>query len=230
MEQKNEVKPSALYVVSTPIGNLDDITLRALNILESVDIIACEDTRHSLKLLNHYNIKKRLISYHSYNEDNSIHGIINLLNQGNSIALVSDGGTPCISDPGYKLIKALRENAFEVIAIPGASAVLTILASSGFRTDRFVFCGFLSIKKGRQAKQLEELKEIEATLVFYESPHRILKLLDNISLIFPEKMVCIGKELTKINEKIITGPAKEIKTALEANKIFGEFAILVANY
>jgi 16S rRNA (cytidine1402-2'-O)-methyltransferase len=230
MSEKNQIKQSVLYIVSTPIGNLEDITLRALNILKSVDIIACEDTRHSLKLLNHYEIKKRLISYHSYNEDNSIAGIINLLNQGNSIALISDSGTPCISDPGFKLIKALRENSIEVVPIPGPSAFLTLLTASGFRTDKFIFNGFLSIKNGKRTKQLEELSNIEATLIFYESPHRILKLLDCISQVFPEKMICLGKELTKLNEKIITGNAISVKNELERSKIFGEYVILVANY
>jgi 16S rRNA (cytidine1402-2'-O)-methyltransferase len=226
----DEIKPSTLYLVSTPIGNLEDITLRALNILKSVDIIACEDTRHSLKLLNHYNIKKKLITYHSYNEDNSINGIINLLNQGNSVALISDSGTPCISDPGFRLVKVLRDSAFNIIPVPGPSAFLALLVASGFRTDKFIFSGFLSIKKGKQIKQLENLKNFEGTLIFYESPHRIIKLLENISQVFDKNLVCVGKEITKINEKIIIGNANDIMKELETDKILGEFVILVANY
>jgi len=225
-----DIEPKSLYIVSTPIGNLDDITLRAVNVLKSVDIIACEDTRHSLKLLNHYNIKKRLISYHSYNEKNSINGIIKLLHEDKSIALISDGGTPCISDPGSMLVKACLEEDLNIIPIPGPSAFLTLLTASGFRTDRFYFYGFLSPKSGKRLNQLIKLKEIEATLIFYESPYRILKLVDNINEIFTEKMICIGKELTKINENIIRGKIEEVKNRLKDQKIAGEYVILVANY
>ena len=132
-----------LYIVSTPIGNLDDITLRALKVLQEVDIIVCEDIRHSLKLLNHYNIKKKLISYHSYNENNSSSGIINLLNEGKRVALISDGGTPCISDPGIKVVNLCLENNIKVVPIPGVSSILTLLVVSGFRTDKFIFKFYL---------------------------------------------------------------------------------------
>jgi len=226
----NEIKSSTLYIVSTPIGNLEDITLRALNVLKNVDIIACEDTRHSLKLLNFYEIKKHLISYHGYNEKNSSMGIIKLLSEGKSVALISDGGTPCISDPGYDVVKKSIENGFKVIPIPGASGVLSILVASGFRTDSFFFNGFLSPKEGKRKKQLEEIKLIETTHIIYESPYRILKLLGNVEEIFPEKLVCLGKELTKINENIVIGKSKEIKEKLENEKILGEFILLIANY
>ncbi len=226
----NENLPSTLYIVSTPIGNLDDITLRALNVLKSVDIIACEDTRHSLKLLNHYEIKKRLIAYHSYNEKNSCKGIIKLLEEGRSIALISDGGTPCISDPGSMLVRECINNSIKVIAIPGASGFLTLLVSSGFNTSKFFFHGFLSPKEGRSKKQLDAMSKIDATHIIYESPHRIFKLLDRINEFFPEKIICLGKELTKLNEKLIIGKCEKIINLLKNEKILGEYIILVANY
>lgn len=226
----DQVEQATLYIVSTPIGNLDDITLRALNILKNVDIIACEDTRHSLKLLNHYNIKKKLITYHSYNEKNSVNGILKLLGEGKAIGLISDSGTPCISDPGYLLIKECHNYDFKVISIPGPAAFLTLLTSSGFRTDSFYFNGFLSVKKGKRNKQLLKMKEIETTHIIYESPHRILKLLDAVEEIFPEKMLCLGKELTKINETIIRGDSRNIKQFLSEEKIIGEYVLLIANY
>ncbi len=219
-----------LYIVSTPIGNLEDITLRALNVLKEVDVIACEDIRHSLKLLNHYNIKKHLISYHSYNEDNSCHGIVNLIKEGKKVALISDGGTPCISDPGVKVVNLCLENSIKVVAVPGASSILTLLVVSGFRTDKFVFNGFLSIKEGKKKRELEKIKEIEATHIIFESPHRILKTFNAIGEIFFDKKLCIGKELTKLNEKIYIGLYNEIKENLEKDKIAGEYLILIANY
>jgi len=227
----NDIVQSTLYVVATPIGNLEDISLRALNILKSVDVIACEDTRHSIKLLNHYDIKKKLISYHSYNERASSNGIIMLLKSGKSVALISDGGTPVISDPGYLLVKECRENGINIISIPGASAFLTLLAGSGFRTDKFFFVGFLSPKEGKRKRELLKLKDIEGTIILYESPHRIIKLLDNIFEIFEKKSIILGKELTKINETIFSGSANEIKNIIEKeNKILGEFTLLIANY
>jgi len=226
-----DINQSTLYIVATPIGNLEDITLRALNILKSVDVIACEDTRHSMKLLNHYDIKKRLISYHSYNEKASSNGIIMLLKSGKSVALISDSGTPTISDPGYLLVKECRENNINVISIPGAAAFLTLLAGSGFRTDQFFFTGFLSSKEGKRKKELLKLKNIEGTIILYESPHRIVKLLDNIFEIFEKKSIILGKELTKINEIIYNGNAEDIKKIIEKeNKILGEFTLLIANY
>jgi len=226
----SEVEIGILYLVSTPIGNLQDITLRALNILKSVDIIACEDTRHSLKLLNHYEIKKHLISYHSYNAKNSSNGIIKLLQSGKSVALISDGGTPSVSDPGSLLVKECIDNDIKIISIPGASALLTALIASGFKTDNFYFSGFLSVKDGKRKKQLKDLEKINTTLIIYESPHRLLKLLNDIEEIFINKSICIGKELTKLNEKIIIGSVSEIKLRVINEKIVGEFVVLIANY
>lgn len=226
----NLIEPSTLYIVSTPIGNLEDITYRAINVLNSVDIIACEDTRHSLKLLNHYDIKKKLIACHSYNEKRSANGIAKLLESRKSVALITDGGTPCISDPGYLVVNLCREKGFDVISIPGASAFLTLLTSSGFRSDKFLFSGFLSPKDGKRKNQLLKLKDIKATHIIYEGPHRIIKLLNAIGEIFPEKNLCFGKELTKMNENIIIGKYKDINEAFKEEKILGEFVILIANY
>jgi len=226
----SDVNKSTLYLVSTPIGNLEDITLRALNVLKSVDVIACEDTRHSLKLLNHYEIKKQLIAYHSYNENRSCKGIIKLLETGKSIALITDGGTPCISDPGYLIVNECIKNNIEVISIPGAAAFTTLLTSSGFRADKFYFQGFLSPKSGKRQKALKEMSSIKGTLIIYESPHRLLKSVEDIFKIFPKNIICIGKELTKINETVITGNYEEIMEKLNLIKIAGEFVILIANY
>ncbi len=225
-----KVQPSTLYIVSTPIGNLEDISIRALNILKSVDIIACEDTRHSLKLLNFYDIKKKLITYHSYNEEYSSAGLIKLLENQKSLALITDGGTPCISDPGYLIVNECRKKGFDVIGITGISAFLNLLTVSGFRCDKFFFHGFLTPKVNKQKKKLSEMKEIEATHIIYEGPHRILKILENIKEIFPEKTICLGKELTKINETIIIDIPENTINLLKEKKISGEFVILIANY
>lgn len=225
-----EVQPNTLYIVSTPIGNLEDITLRALEVLKGVDIIACEDTRHSMKLLTHFGIKKRLIAYHSYNEKFSSSGIVKLLNEGNSVAIVSDGGTPCISDPGYTLVNECISAGLDIVPVPGATAFVPLLTVSGFRTDIFHFYGFLSCKGGRRQKDLTEMKETEGTLIIYESPHRVVKLLTDIKEIFPEKMVCVGKEISKINEKIYRGDAASVLGSMNDDKIVGEFVVLIANY
>jgi 16S rRNA (cytidine1402-2'-O)-methyltransferase len=226
----NNPSNSTLYLVSTPIGNLSDITFRAIETLKNVDIIACEDTRHSLKLLNHYKISKKLISYHSHNKEKSSKGIIKLLKEGKSVALITDSGTPCISDPGIVLVnKCLNEN-INITPIPGPSAFTTLLSASGMRSDKFFFHGFLSPKKGRQTKQLLQMKNIEATHIIYESPYRILKLLENINKIFLKKELCIGKELTKINEKVIRGYYETIIEEIVKQKIAGEYVILIANY
>lgn len=225
-----EVESSTLYLVPTPIGNLEDITLRALDTLRKVDVIACEDTRHSMKLLNHYEIKKRLIAYHSYNEKNSASGIVKLLNEGKSVAVISDGGSPCISDPGYPLVNECIKNNINIVPLPGATAFVPLLSASGFRTDLFCFSGFLSCKSGKRKTELTKLKEFTGTIVIYESPHRIIKLINDLIEIFPENLVCIGKEISKINEKIYRGRASEILKEFETDKIAGEFVVLVANY
>lgn len=229
-QEQNVVEPGTLYLVSTPIGNLEDITLRALKVLNAVDVIACEDTRHSLKLLNHYEIKKRLVAYHSYNEKNSSFGLVQLLEQGNAVAVISDGGTPCISDPGVVAVRACIEAGFPVVAIPGATAVIPALVVSGMRTDTFHFFGFLSCKGGKRKHELEAMLNLDGTLVLYESTHRIFKLLADIADVFPQRQVCVCKEISKINEKVYRGTALELQKDMEEDKNAGEYVVLIANY
>ena len=229
-QEQNVVEPGTLYLVSTPIGNLEDITLRALKVLNAVDVIACEDTRHSLKLLNHYEIKKRLVAYHSYNEKNSSFGLVQLLEQGNAVAVISDGGTPCISDPGVVAVRACIEAGFPVVAIPGATAVIPALVVSGMRTDTFHFFGFLSCKGGKRKHELEAMLNLDGTLVLYESTHRIFKLLADIAEVFPQRQVCVCKEISKINEKVYRGTALELQKDMEEDKNAGEYVVLIANY
>lgn len=229
-QERNNVESGTLYLVSTPIGNLEDITLRALKVLNAVDVIACEDTRHSLKLLNHYKIKKRLVAYHSYNERNSSFGLIQLLEQGNSVAVITDGGTPCISDPGVTVVRACIEAGFPVVAISGATAVIPALVVSGMRTDTFHFFGFLSCKSGKRRHELEAMRSLDGTLILYESTHRIFKLLTDIAEIFPHYEVCVCKEISKINEKVYRGTAAELLKNMEKDKNAGEYVVMIANY
>ena len=216
-----------LYIVATPIGNLKDLTFRGREILESVDIIACEDTRHSAILLNHYGIKKPLLSFHSHSGVTKTEKIIACMKNGNNVALVSDAGTPGISDPGYTLIKSALENDIEVIPVPGASAVTTALCASGLPTDKFLYLGFLPVKKGRQTL-LRSLSDIPYTIVFYESPHRLARtLLELKQYLKPDTRITIAKELTKIHETFFRGTVADITEKLPAGKLKGEFVILI---
>lgn len=216
-----------LYIVATPIGNLEDLTLRARRILETVDGIACEDTRHSVILLNHYNIKKPLISFHSHSGVTKVEKIIDSLLQGQNIALVSDAGTPGISDPAYVLIQAALEKKIPIIPIPGASAVITALCASGLPTDKFVYLGFLPVKKGRQTL-FKEIAQSPYTVVFYESPHRLLRTLSELGQhLKPESQIVIAKELTKIHETFFRGTLADIQKMLPPGNPKGEYVILV---
>lgn len=214
-----------LYVIGTPIGNLGDITHRALETLKSVDLILCEDTRVTQKLLNHYEIKKKTLSYHSQSGVAKLDKIIELLKE-NDLALVSDAGTPTISDPGSMLVNAVRKEGVEVITIPGPSAVVAALSISGLPSSEFVFLGFLPHKKGRETL-FREIKEMKRTVVFYESPHRIMKTLESLKDVGKE--VVVAKELTKIHEELISGSAEEVLEYFETNtdKIRGEFVVMV---
>lgn len=216
---------SKLYVIGTPIGNLGDITLRAIETLKSVDVVLCEDTRVTQKLLNHYEIKKKTLSYHSQSGMAKLDKILELLKE-NDLALVSDAGTPTISDPGSILVDAVRKEGVEVITIPGPSAVVSALSISGLPSSEFVFLGFLPHKKGRQTL-FKEIKEMKRTVVFYESPHRIIKTLESLKDVGKE--VVVAKELTKIHEEVISGSAEEILEYFESNKdkIRGEFVVMV---
>ena len=220
------------YVVATPIGNLEDITLRALRVLKEVDVILCEDTRVTTKLLKKYNISTPLLSYHRRSGLLKVEKIFKLLDQGKSLALVSDAGTPTISDPGSFLISQIRkrfENNVEVISIPGASALSAALSVSGVSASEFLFLGFLPHKKGRE-KLFKEIAGTKRTVVFYESPHRILKTLESLgSSLGKEREVVIGRELTKIHEEIVIGTAGEVCTYFKNNtdKVKGEFSVIV---
>jgi len=218
-----------LYVVATPIGNLKDITFRALEVLKNVNFIACEDTRVTKKLLTHFGIQnKNLIPYHEHIEEKSALKLISILKNGEDIALVSDAGTPCISDPGYRIVKLAREEEIDVVPIPGAFAGAVALSASGLPSDKFLFVGFLSNKEGKKRKELQNYKEIGFTFIVYESPKRILKTLKIYKEILPNSEIVVAKELTKINEMFIFGKPSEVIEFFEQNpdKLKGEFVIL----
>jgi len=217
-----------LYIVSTPIGNLKDITLRAIETLNEVDFILCEDTRVSSILLKQYNIIKQLISFNAVSEIKKIPTIIERLQSGQSYALISDSGTPAISDPGIRLVSEAIKNGIEVITIPGATALIAALTISGLPTDSFVFEGFLAQKKGRQ-KKLGELSEEKRTIVLYESSHRIEKLIDELVQYFPERYVVVCRELTKKFEESWRGYPAELKEKLNEKIIKGEFVVVIAS-
>ncbi len=217
-----------LYVVATPIGNLEDITYRAVRVLGEADLIACEDTRQTRKLLDHYHIHKPTISYHDHNEAERTEDLTARLLAGETIALVSDAGMPLVSDPGYRLVHAAIEAGINVQPIPGASASLTALAASGLPTDAFYFGGFLPPKTGQRAKVLEALAEEQATLIFYEAPHRILETLEAIEAALGPRPVVVGREITKIHEEFLRGTAAEIRAILAArDSVRGEITLLI---
>ena len=219
---------ASLYLVPTPIGNLDDITLRAIKIFEEVEVIFSEDTRVTLVLLNHLCIKKELISLHEHNEDIMKEKVLNFLKNGKSVALVTDRGTPIISDPGYKTVKFVAENKFNVIALPGASAFIPALIVSGICPQPFLFYGFLDSKKGKKIKELNELKLKKETLIFYEAPHRITETLSLILEIFGDRFVSVSREISKKFESVYRGKISELLNNL--TNIKGEFVIIVSGY
>ncbi len=214
-----------LYLVATPIGNLEDITLRAINVLKEVDIIAAEDTRHTLKLLNHLEIKKTMISYYKETEKIKSEILINELLQGKNIALVSDAGTPAISDPGEEIVREAIKNNLQIIPIPGACAFVNALICSGFSTREFEFVGFLSKNNKEKKEKLSELKNESRTLIFYESPHKLKNTLEIMIEIFGDREIVLAKEITKIHEEFIRGTISEILSKLDTVK--GEFVIVV---
>ena len=214
-----------LYLVATPIGNLEDITFRAINILKEVDLIAAEDTRHTLKLLNHYEISKPLISYHRHNEEIKVDRLIEKLKEGQNVAVVSDAGTPAICDPGEVIVKeALKEN-IKVVPIPGACAFVNALVASGLDTKEFVFYGFLSINKKLRKEKLEQIKKENKTIILYEAPHKLKNTLEDLEDILEDRKIVIARELTKIHEEFIKGTAKEILEKYTEPK--GEHIILI---
>jgi len=221
------VKKGTLFIVSTPIGNLEDITLRALRILKEVDLIAAEDTRRTKILLDRYNIKKRLISFYSYNKLRRKDEVIGLLKEGKNLALVSDAGTPGISDPGFSLIKEAIENGIELIAIPGPTAFITALVVSGKPTGKFIFEGFLSNKSSKRRKKLESLKDEERTIILYESCHRITKLLQDVLDIMGDREIVLARELTKKFEEIKRDKASNVLKHYSEAKPKGEFIVVL---
>jgi len=220
-----------LYIVATPIGNLDDITKRAISILSEVDIIACEDTRHTGRLLANYGIKNKLVSFHQHNENQFAESLINLLNKNNNIALVSDAGTPLISDPGYPLVKLAHENHIKVVPVVGASAIIALLCSSGLPTNEFLFTGFLPAKSKQSEEELKRICENPFTTVIYESTHRIIKSLEDMEKILgKDRIIVIGRELTKTFETIKLGKVSEILDFVQSdsNQTKGEFVIAIS--
>ena len=220
-----------LYVVATPIGNLEDMTYRAVSTLKKVAFVLAEDTRESKKLLNRYEVETQLISYRDQNHDRMMEKILEKLNMGFSLALISDCGTPLISDPGFKLVRELRELGYIVEPIPGASAVIAALSVSGLATDKFTFLGFLPKGESKREKILKEYGEIKSTLVIYESPHRLIKLLREIEDIFKDRNIGVAKDLTKLREEYFLGNANEILEELEGrdfeNNPHGEFVVMI---
>lgn len=214
-----------LYIVATPIGNLEDITLRAIKILEQVDIIAAEDTRHTLKLLNHLNISKPMISYHRHNEEVKTDELIKKLLEGKNIALVSDAGTPVISDPGEEIVKKCLENEIKVIPIPGPCAAITALIASGIDAKEFTFLGFLPLNKKNRKEKLEQIEKQTNTTILYEAPHKLIQTLEELRDITRERKIVLAKELTKIHEHYITGTAEELKNSIQEPK--GEHVIII---
>jgi len=224
-----EVRNSGvLYVVATPIGNLEDITYRAVRVLKEADLIACEDTRQTRKLLDHYGIGQPMVSYHEHNENERAQELVEKLKAGATIAQVSDAGMPGISDPGYRVVKLAIEHGIQVVPIPGASAVIAALSASGLATDAFEFRGFLPAKAGQRRTALEQVRSQQSTVIFYEAPHRIVESLEDVVRILgPERRVVIARELTKIHEEFIRGTAQEVLKMARSRELKGEITLLV---
>jgi 16S rRNA (cytidine1402-2'-O)-methyltransferase len=217
-----------LYIVATPIGNLEDISFRAVRVLKEADLIACEDTRHTAKLLTHYGISAARESYHEFNEETRTPQLIQMLREGKNIALVSDSGTPLISDPGYRLVSSCREEGIPVIPIPGPCAAIAALAGSGLPSDSFFFAGFLPARSSLRKSRLEQLANIPATLIFFEAPHRILACLEDMAAILGPRRAGIAREVTKIHEEFLSGILPELLELFRNRpKIQGEFTLVV---
>ncbi len=219
-----------LYIVSTPIGNLEDITLRAIRVLKEADLIAAEDTRHTKHLLDRYEIETQLTSYHDHNKEEKAPVLVARMLDGKNVALVSDAGTPGISDPGYFLINLAVDQKIPVVPIPGATAAIAALSISGLPTDSFVFEGFLPAKHGARLKRLQALSKEERTIIFYEAPHKIVKTAEDMLEILGDRRAVITRELTKIHEEAIRGTLSEILRHLQTGSIKGEFTVIVHGY
>ena len=218
---------SKLYLVPTPIGNLEDMTFRAVRILKEADVILAEDTRTSAPLLKHFGIEKKVFAHHQHNEHKASSEIVRFLKEGKMVALISDAGTPAVSDPGFFLVREALKNDIQVECLPGPTAFVPALVNSGLPTDRFTFEGFLPVKKGRQTR-LKELAEEDRTMIFYESPHRLLKSLEELaSVLGEERQASVSRELTKVFEETVRGTLPEIKNYFETHTLKGEFVICV---
>lgn len=226
MSQKSYNGKQTLYIVPTPIGNLEDITFRAVSTLREVDVIFSEDTRVTLNLLNHFNIKNHLVSSHKFNEDISSEKVLEYLASGNNVAIVSDRGTPILSDPGNICVKKAIEHGYNVVSLPGATAAIPALTSSGIDASRFIFYGFLSNRGSQRKKELEKLKGHQMTIIFYEAPHRILDMLHDLKEIFGERYISVSREISKKYEEIYRGKISDVISELGMPK--GEFVIVVS--
>ena len=225
MRQSSYDGTPSLYLIPTPIGNLDDITVRALKILESVDFILCEDTRESSKLLNHFKIKKKLVSCHEYNENNIKDYVVSELKSGKNIGLITDQGSPVVSDPGFVVAKCVIDNGFNVVALPGATAFVPALTSSGLPPSPFLFYGFLQTKESKIIHELNKLKSFPSTMIFYEAPHRIQKTLEYMLQVFGNRKITIHREISKLHEEICRGTIQELIPIVSNLK--GEFVLVV---
>lgn len=219
--------PPGVSFVPTPIGNLGDITLRAIETLRSADLIACEDTRHSRKLLSHLEISRPLLSLHDHNEQQRIPELLTRARNGETIAVISDAGTPCLSDPGHRFLKACRDEGIAFTVLPGASAITTALVASGFPPHPFSFQGFLHVKKGKRSKQLEGAIASAETTLFFESPHRLPSTLEILVQLAPDRPICVARELTKAFETFHHGSARELQDHFSERKVRGEIVLLV---
>ena len=219
--------PGKLYLVPTPIGNMDDLTRRALEVLGSVDTIACEDTRHSGRLLGKLGLRKPLISYHEFNERARARALADRISAGESIAVITDAGSPGISDPAYRVVRAAIDNGIEIVPLPGPTAIIPALTGSGLPTDRFFFEGFLSNKSAARQRRLSALAEYPHTLVFYESPHRLIKTLTDMLSVLGDRQACVAREISKLHEEFVRGPLSEILTAFHNRAIKGEIVIVI---
>jgi 16S rRNA (cytidine1402-2'-O)-methyltransferase len=227
MEQESNGRTGCLYLVATPIGNLEDITLRALRILEGADQIACEDTRHTQKLLNHYNIQKPLVSYHEHNEMTRAPELVLAMEQGAQIALVSDAGMPLVSDPGYRLVTLALRHHLPVVPIPGPSALLAALSASGLPNEEFLFAGFLPARTGERRRALERLRIEDRTIILYEAPHRIEGTLADARDVLGDRPACLAREVTKLHEEFRRGTLSELTASLSEKPARGEITLLI---